>query len=85
MLYWTSLRKAETYNIIYIWGSRGIYILDPRSSFMGVVAINSAIFEIIVSLIFKPGEMWKLFCDNMIDVIKLEKLELEFSDLLESG
>lgn len=52
---------------------------------MGDVAINWAVFEIIVSPIFKPGETWKLFCDNMIDVIKLEKLELEFSDLLESG
>lgn len=34
---------------------------------MDDIAINPAIFEVIVTLIFKPGETWKLFCGNMID------------------
>lgn len=34
---------------------------------MDHIAINPAIFGVIVTLIIKPEEMWKLFCDNMID------------------
>lgn len=48
-------------------GEQGGRYFRPTFFLMDDVAVYSAIFEVIVSLTLKPGEMWTLFCDNMID------------------